>query len=214
MTDPQTQSTPEGTPYIPIQTKSPEQIYLTPLFRSDAQNMTNLMSTESIALELISPPWPYTLASAEWWINNSLNGKGDLPICAIRAGNPGPEGKYIGGIGVVPQDPTGFYHLPGRKPEGWEGEPGSRNVEIGYSLLPEYQGRGIMRPAVRAVVAWARRDCGARDATIVVAEGNAKSRAVVEGMGEFVPVEGSKWEVWPESKGGMRRECWSWVWKA
>lgn len=215
MTDPEVQHTPEGTPYIALQTKSPEQIYVTPMFRSDAQNMVNHMGTASVNLRLISPPWPYTLADAEWWINHSLTGQADLPLCAIRAGNPGPEGKYIGGTALVPHDPTAFYQLPGRKPDGWEGELGTnRNVDVGYSVHPDYQGRGIIRPAVRAVIGWARKECGVQDATIWVAEDNSRSRKVVEGMLEFVASPVEKWETWPESKGGARIRVWSWVWKA
>jgi RimJ/RimL family protein N-acetyltransferase len=214
MADSETKYTPEGTAYIPLQTNSPEQIYVTPLFKSDAHRMTEVMNNDSIGLALIAPPYPYLLADAEWWINETFNGRVDLTLCALRAGSPGPEGKYIGGCGLAPQEQSGFYHLPGRKPDGWEGEPGTRNVAIGYFIHPEYQGRGIVRSAVRAVVNWGRRECGVQDATIWVADGNLASRKVVEGMSEFVASPEEKWEKWPESKGGERRRCASWVWKA
>jgi RimJ/RimL family protein N-acetyltransferase len=209
----ETKYTLEGSPYIPLETKSQEQIYVTPLFTSDAQNMTKVMGTEVVNLALISPPYPYTLSNAEWWINEVLSGRTELSMCAIRAGSPGPEGKYIGGCGLAPKDPSGFYHLPGRKPDNWEGEAGSRDVEIGYNVHPAYQGRGIVRPAVRAVVSWARRECGVQNVTILVADGNVVSRRVVEGMPEFVASSEERWETWPESKGGGIRRCAIWVWK-
>lgn len=206
--------TPEGTPYIPLQTKSPVPIYVTPLFKTDMQHMMEVMNTESVGLSLITPPYPYTASDAEYWTNHVHSGQGDLPMCVLRAGSPGPDGRHIGGCGLAPQDPSGFYHLPGRKPDGWTGEPGVRDVTIGYFVHPEFQGRGIIRPAVRAVVDWARKECGVQDAAIWVADGNLLSRKVVEGMPEFVSMSEEKWEKWPESKGGKTIRVVSWVSKA
>jgi RimJ/RimL family protein N-acetyltransferase len=213
MADYEIKYTPEGSPYIPLHTKSVEKIYVTPLFKTDADNMTEVMSSDAVNLALVSPPYPYTLSDAEWWINEVLSGRAELAFGAIRAGNPGPEGKYIGSCGIAPKDQSGFYHLPGRKPDGWEGVAGHRHVEIGYNVHPVYQGRGIVRPAVRAVMSWARRECGVQDATIWVADGNVVSRKVVEGMPEFVASPEEKWATWPESKGGATLRCASWIWK-
>ncbi|KAG9234745.1 putative nucleosome assembly protein C36B7.08c, partial [Amylocarpus encephaloides] len=142
----------------------------------------------NINLALISPPNPYTLADAEWWINQSLTGQGDLSLCVLRMGCPGPEGRLVGGCGLACEDPKGFWHIPGRRPLNEKEEsttPPNRNVEVGYFLHPDVQGLGIMREAVRAAVHWGRRECGVGDVRLRVEEGNLGSRRVVEGMGEF-----------------------------
>ena len=59
-------------------------------------------------------------------------------------------------------------------------------VEIGYGMNAEYEGRGFMTEAVKAVVGWASAQKGVRRIEAEVEEDNAASKRVLEKAG-FVP---------------------------
>ncbi|KAE8441078.1 hypothetical protein EG329_005907 [Mollisiaceae sp. DMI_Dod_QoI] len=197
--------TPQGTPYIALTTRSTLPIYLTPLKESDAEQMQKILSVESINNALVSAPKPYTIESARWWIDQSLAGHADLLLY--------PEtGTLIGAASLAPHD-GGFIPSYRTKVERKEGE--GRNVDLGYHLHPDWRGRGIIREAVRAVVEWGIREEGVRKVVVRVAEENVESRRVVEGMSEFVRVNGmDDYMEYPENKGGGKRRCFIWEWKA
>lgn len=55
-----------------------------------------------------------------------------------------------------------------------------KKVEIGYWLSQDYQGKGIMTRAVKAMLAIAKNELGMEIASIRASEGNLPSRAVTE----------------------------------
>lgn len=78
-----------------------------------------------------------------------------------------PEGKVIGS--------AGFCARHGR-------EDGPSD-EIGYSLSPEYWGRGLMPEAVMALLRYGFAQLGMREIWCAHYEGNARSRRVIEKCG-------------------------------
>jgi ribosomal-protein-alanine N-acetyltransferase len=66
---------------------------------------------------------------------------------------------------------------------GFTGPPGSEGVtETGYSILPQFQGRGYATEMVTALLAWARRQ-GARAVVAQTTDDNAGSRNVLAKLG-------------------------------
>lgn len=59
----------------------------------------------------------------------------------------------------------------------------NRKIEIGYWLLPEYQGRGIMTMSVRSVVNWAVNVLSIKRIAICCAVGNVGSNAIPKKLG-------------------------------
>jgi RimJ/RimL family protein N-acetyltransferase len=71
-----------------------------------------------------------------------------------------------------------------------------------------------MKPAVRAIVEWGRKEEAVKTVMIRVHEENAGSRRIVEGSGEFVRINGEdEYQDWPETKGGGRKRLLAWEWK-
>ena len=64
--------------------------------------------------------------------------------------------------------------------------------EVGYSLLPEFRGRGYAIEAVRGLFDWARREHGVTRFRASVAPDNARSQNLVRKLG-FVQV-GEQWD--------------------
>ncbi len=56
-------------------------------------------------------------------------------------------------------------------------------VEIGYTLLPAYHGRGYAIEAVRAIFDWARQQSGVRRFRASVAPGNERSLNLISKLG-------------------------------
>jgi RimJ/RimL family protein N-acetyltransferase len=74
--------------------------------------------------------------------------------------------------------------------------------ELAYYLHPDWQGKGIIKNAVLALLSWAIEEEGVKDVFVRVVETNAKSRSVVGSIPEFkVEKEGVEIK-WPKSKGG------------
>ncbi len=55
--------------------------------------------------------------------------------------------------------------------------------DIGFALLPEFRGRGLVAEAARAVAAYARDDLGIEYLTAIVSPGNAASIGLIEKLG-------------------------------
>ena len=67
---------------------------------------------------------------------------------------------------------------------GFKGAPDERGaVEIGYGIVPDFQGRGYATEAVGAIVAWARRHPEAREIRAACYASNLASRRVLEKSG-------------------------------
>jgi RimJ/RimL family protein N-acetyltransferase len=75
-------------------------------------------------------PYPYTVESANWWYANVVSGDGKNGI--FRAISV--DGEIVGSISI--EKKTDIY---------------IKDSEIGYMLMPEYQGRGIMTEAVSGI---------------------------------------------------------------
>jgi len=197
-------TTTSSKPYITLPTifdiKLP--LHLTAFESHDGPAVQRILSTPSINLSLISPPNPYTLADAEWWIPHILSGgDGELGLHVIRAGDP-IKGEFVGSVGLSPSKSK---------------EPGE--YELGYYLGTEYQGKGVIKAAVLAILSWAKETRQAKSVLVLVVEENQGSRRVVEGIEGFQPVfEGGdvtgirKVEriSWPVSKGGGKKNVLSW----
>ena len=85
---------------------------------------------------------------------------------------------------------------------GFKGPPNARGeVEIGYGLAPEYEGRGYMTEAVRALVDWAfaREECTV--VAPITAKTNLASQRVLEKVGMKVCRETAEERFWRLEKG-------------
>jgi RimJ/RimL family protein N-acetyltransferase len=74
---------------------------------------------------------------------------------------------------------------------GFKGRPDpDGSVEIGYSMVEEFQGRGYATEAVRALAAWAFAHPGVSQVVAETMPGNTGSLRVLEKIG-FRPVDGA-----------------------
>ncbi|KAI1483828.1 acyl-CoA N-acyltransferase [Daldinia eschscholtzii] len=78
-------------------------------------------------------PHPYTLESANYWINLSIDAS---PMVNFGIFTPG--GAFVGGIGLIPHQDIEY-----------------RTWEVGYWIGKDYWGRGIATSALKAFSAWA-----------------------------------------------------------
>jgi RimJ/RimL family protein N-acetyltransferase len=69
---------------------------------------------------------------------------------------------------------------------GFKGPPRAMSVELGYSVLPEFQGRGIATEMVIAVSRWALAETGVAIVEAEVFSGNVASARVLE-KADFEP---------------------------
>lgn len=207
--------TPSGSPYIPIPTRSPTPIYLTTYYKNDAPGVEASLKLPEVNLHLISAPTPYTLADAEWWINQQLTTSSNYPLQVLRAGSPDEDGALIGSVSLMPPDSEVLANLREQKvfPDSFnKGD----ECELGYYLHPDWRGNGIVKSAVKAILAWGKTELNVTQVIVRVVEDNPNSRKVVESMGEyFVREDGADHVIdWPESKGGGQKKILSWRWTA
>lgn len=78
----------------------------------------------------------------------------------------------------------------------WNLEPELDQGEIGYELMPAFQGKGLMQEAVELVIDYAFREMGMRKMTAVPTLDNDKSIKVLE-RNQFVPDESIRVEPEP-----------------
>ncbi|OTB08553.1 hypothetical protein M426DRAFT_7866 [Hypoxylon sp. CI-4A] len=88
---------------------------------------------EIVAYMRNSFPHPYTLESANYWINFALDSDPMVNFAIFL-----PDGTFAGGIGLK----------PGQDVE-------SRTWEVGYWIAMDHWGRGIARSALEGFSAWA-----------------------------------------------------------
>jgi len=105
-----------------LQTK---RLKLRPQGPHDAPDIARLIDNWNVMRWLTSPPWPYTLADAEQYLNAPMSGD----TLAIEF-----DGQFVGSVGLHPraEDP---------------------DFELGFWLAEPFWGQGIMTEAVTAVVA-------------------------------------------------------------
>lgn len=92
---------------------------------ADAATMAELIGDWEVVKWLTQPPYPYTLADAEWFLNDPMSSE----TFAITR-----DDRYLGNVG-----------LHGRADEA--------GLELGYWLGTPFHGQGLMSEAARAVVA-------------------------------------------------------------
>jgi RimJ/RimL family protein N-acetyltransferase len=150
------------------------------------------------------------------WISHQLGGTSNLSLQVLRAHSPGPGGKLIGSVSLMPPDSEvlGMLLESGKLPDWKKGKAG--DYELGYYLHPDFQGKGIVKAGVRALLDWAKAE-GVERVKVKVLEENVASRRIVESMGGWEKVEGGEdWIDWPENKGGVKGETkrileWRWT---
>ncbi|KAH8805974.1 acyl-CoA N-acyltransferase [Xylogone sp. PMI_703] len=210
--------TSSGNPYIQLATASEQPIYLTTFYLTDGPAIVDIMSLPTVYNHLIAVPFPYTPSDASFWINLQLSGTSNLPLQVLRAGDP-ETGRFIGACSLNPITPP---PPPSNPPE--QHNPSAlktiipkteKEYELGYYLHPDFRGKGIMRPAVEALVDWAVREHGVQSVAVRVVEGNVGSRRIVESISDFKRVEEEDdWIVWPEVKGGGgKKRIYFWRWR-
>lgn len=110
-----------------------ERLFLRPAWAEDASELAALLDNETIVRNLARVPWPYTLADARAFVD-AVPADGRMPNFLITL--PGPHGsRIVGGCGLSMLD----------------GE-----VNLGYWIAQDHQGRGFATEAARAVVNLAR----------------------------------------------------------
>lgn len=131
--------------------------------REDAQSIAEAADNPKIAMNLRNTfPSPYTLADAEWYVNDSISKEGHGQLTrAIEV-----DGKAVGSIGVFVKDDV--YE---------------KSAELGYWLSEDYWRKGITSRAVREIC---REAFASFDIIRIFAEPfayNAGSRGVLEKAG-------------------------------
>ncbi|KFY14436.1 hypothetical protein V492_02618 [Pseudogymnoascus sp. VKM F-4246] len=150
-------------------------VFLTPLYANDAAPMQHLLSNPLVAAGLLNVPTPYTIEQAHHWINlNRDPSSSSLLAWAIRTHYPNDAGLYIGGLSLTRRD---------------EAPDGTATYELGYSLSPEFWGKGIMKNASVALLTWATEEAGVEEVFVRVETSNGRSKGVIDGIPGFVGEE-------------------------
>lgn len=204
------QHTSTGAPYIELKTRSQVPIFLTEMRIADAEPHQKIMSIESLNNSLISPPKPYNLDDAKWWIEQQTTGKADLPLTVLRISDP-ENGEMIGGVSLGPREKPSKSALKKQKVDA--GVKVGKDVDLGYYLHPDWRGKGIIKPAVQALIDWGRVEEGVQTVFVRVAEDNIASRTIISSFDSFVRINGDDdFQEWPEKKGGGRKKLFIYEW--
>lgn len=112
-----------------------QRLLLRPLRHPDAEPLFALFNNWSVIRYLSSPPWPYTLADAEWFVDAAITHAPELgeEVQAITL-----DGALIGLIGVREREASALQRGAGPNIGYWVGEP--------------FWGRGFMTETVHAFV--------------------------------------------------------------
>lgn len=105
-----------------------------------------------------------------------------------------PESQQWLARAVVLREPRRAMigHAGFHGPPGLNGPQRSDALEVGYSILPPYRGRGYATEAVAALMTWAREERGIRRFVASVSPANEPSLAIVRKLG-FVQT-GDQWD--------------------
>jgi len=131
-----------------------KRLILRPLRAGDSQAIAHGIGQWQVIRWLTTPPWPYTQADAEWFLNDPMSAE----TFGIEV-----DGALIGVVGL-------------------HGNDDSAGPELGYWLDRDHHGKGYMTEAAQAVVAdhFARRDESLQSGHLV---GNAASANVLSKLG-------------------------------
>lgn len=101
---------------------------------------------------------------------------------------------FIGKIKDLVSNRNGFYWAITLKETNaligticyWNLEPADAKAEIGYELLPDYQGRGYMTEAINAVLSFGFNTLNFEQVTACPVKDNSRSEAVLKRVGFFL----------------------------
>jgi RimJ/RimL family protein N-acetyltransferase len=106
-----------------------DEFYLSRIVRSDKAAYLEHFADPEIARNLLTIPFPYTEADADYWLDRCEQSVGSpMTNFALRA----PSGYLIGAIGVVRALSADAHR-----------------AELGYWLAQSYRGRGLMPRVIR-----------------------------------------------------------------
>lgn len=128
---------------------------------TDLPNMTQLLGDPRV---MAFYPAPKTPAEARRWIewnveNYAAFGHGLWVIELLN-------GTFVGDCGLT-----------------WQKVNGTRRIEVGYHVLPEFQGQGLATEAAMACREFARTNLGVTELIALVAVDNRASQRVAEKLG-------------------------------
>ncbi|KAF7302920.1 N-acetyltransferase domain-containing protein [Mycena kentingensis (nom. inval.)] len=183
-------------------------IILTPPRRTDRFAMVPIMNDERVYPWLISPPFPYTLENADWWLDRAIPATEALiaelssvdtsttlktvngcPVTQIRELLPDGSDVFIGAIDFTlarhPFELEGTGRTPAQIDAGPQRDPANPDVwTVGDYLAPSHHGRGIMSDAFRTLLTlWGIPRMGIRKMAVNALKGNGGSVRVFEKYG-------------------------------
>lgn len=135
---------------------------LRPLRKSDAKTITRNINDKTIAHNLLSLPYPYTIDDAYDWLRRVRNVARRKKRTEINFGIE-IDGEIVGGVGI--------FKIHGHK------------AEIGYWLARKYWGKGIMTKVVKEITKFGFGKLGLRRIYAHVFPYNKGSMRVVEKAG-------------------------------
>jgi RimJ/RimL family protein N-acetyltransferase len=112
-----------------------KRLLLRPLRSDDATPLFALFANWNVIRFLSSPPWPYTLDDAKWFVSQVISGAPELNEEALAITQ---DGAFIGVIGVRLREANALQRGAGPNIGYWIGEP--------------FWGQGFMSEAVHAFV--------------------------------------------------------------
>ena len=132
-----------------------KRLTLRPPLEVDAEAITEALQDKTVTRNLTGVPHPYHLADAHKWISENCVAADRLVLTIHRQ-------KLIGSVGLRPADGA---------------------LELGYWLLREQWGQGIITEAARATLAYGFRQFGCESVTAGAYEDNPASLAVLAKLG-------------------------------
>jgi len=147
----------------PFETLTTERLFLRELLPEDANEIFQLRSSEEVN-QFVDRPRAATIDDAVEFISKiqALTKKNGSMMWAITlAGKPRLIGTVV------------YWNVVKEKQE----------AELGYELLPEYQGKGIMNEAVRKVIGFGFGDLKFKTIVAEPKKGNARSIKLLEKLG-------------------------------
>ncbi|MDR3696535.1 GNAT family N-acetyltransferase [Mucilaginibacter sp.] len=139
-----------------------ERLILRELINSDIDELINLRSDAQVN-QYLDRPKSITIEEAAAFvekINNGLSKRWYYWVISVNA-----DEKLIGTICL------------------WNFDEINKTIEVGYELMPPFQGRGLMREALRKVIEFGFDTAGFKQIIAYTNDGNARSKSLLEKAG-------------------------------